>query len=84
MTSLINCLGNTKVLSREVEGKLTGVIRKGVRMEEAVAAREEQLKRPMTLAEIAEMQVGASFQIWPAMLLALLSLVTTVPSMVVG
>ena len=60
MTSLIDRLGNTKVLSREVEGRLTRIIRKGVELQEAVAAMEVELQRPPSVSEIIKMQVGAS------------------------
>ena len=60
VTSLIDRLGNTKVLSREVEGRLTRIIRKGVQLQEAVAALEVQLQRLPSVSEILEMQVGAN------------------------
>jgi hypothetical protein len=59
VTSLIEGLGNTKVLSREVEGRLTRIIRKGVELQEAIAALEVQLQRPPSVSEILEMQVCA-------------------------
>ena len=60
VTSLIDRLGNTKVLSREVEGRLTRIIRKGVQLQEAVAALEVQLQRLPSVSEILKMQVGAN------------------------
>ena len=58
MTSLIDCLGNTKVLSREVESKLTTIIRKGLDMETAIAAREAKLKRPLSVPEVVSLLVS--------------------------
>ena len=60
VTSLIDCLGNTKVLSREVESKLTTIIRKGLDMETAIAAREAKLKRPLLVPEVVQLLVSCS------------------------
>ncbi len=59
VTNLIDCLGNTKVLSRQTEGSLTHIIRKGIQLEAAIAEREQQLQRPLEVPEILEMQVSA-------------------------
>ena len=58
VTNLIDRLGNTKVLSRQTEGSLTHIIRKGIQLEAAIAEREQQLQRPLKVPEILEMQVG--------------------------
>ena len=57
VTSLIDCLGNTKVLSREVENKLTCIIRKGLDMDVAIAAGEAKLKRPLSVSEVIQLLV---------------------------
>ena len=59
VTNLIDRLGNTKVLSRQTEGSLTHIIRKGIQLEAAIAEREQQLQRPLEVPEILEMQVSA-------------------------
>ena len=58
VTNLIDRLGNTKVLSRQTEGSLTHIIRKGIQLEAAIAEREQQLQRPLEVPEILEMQVS--------------------------
>ena len=58
VTSLIDRLGNTKVLSREVEAKLTRIIRKGLDMEVAIAASEAKLKRPLSVPEVVKLLVS--------------------------
>ena len=58
VTSLIDCLGNTKVLSREVESKLTRIIRKGLDMDVAIAAKEAKLKRPLSVSEVVQLLVS--------------------------
>lgn len=56
VTSLIDCLGDTKVLSREVEGKLTRIIKKGLNLEAAIAA--EEVERPLSVSEIVKLTVS--------------------------
>lgn len=58
VTTLINCMGNTKVLSREVESKLTRIIRKGLDMDVSIAAREAKLKRPLFVSEVVQLLVS--------------------------
>ena len=58
VTSLIQSLGNTKVLSREVESKLTKIIRKGLDMEVSIVAREAKLKRPLSVSEVVQLLVS--------------------------
>ena len=56
--SLIDRLGNTKVLTRQTEASLTHIIRKGIRLEAAIADREQQLQRPLEVSEILKIQVS--------------------------
>ena len=58
VTSLIQSLGNTKVLSREVESKLTTIIRKGLNMEASITAREAKLRRPLSVSEVVQLLVS--------------------------
>ncbi len=61
VTSLIDCLGDTKVLSREVEGKLTRIIKKGLNLEAAIAT--EEVEGPLSVSEVVKLTVspGSSF-----------------------
>ena len=56
VASFIHGLGNTKVLSREVEQQLALIVHKGARLERAVRARGAELGRPLTAAEVVQLQ----------------------------
>ncbi len=57
VTSFITSMGNTGLLSRQMEAYLSRVIQKGVRHEKAVNERQVELQRLLSPAEIVEMQV---------------------------
>lgn len=56
VTSFINSMGNTGLLSRPMEAYLSRVIQKGVRHQKTVNERQVELQRLLTPAEIVEMQ----------------------------
>ncbi|CAL8466126.1 g5662 [Coccomyxa elongata] len=56
VTSFIHSMGNTGLLSRQMEAYLSRIIQKGVRHEKAVNERQVELQRLLTPAEIVEMQ----------------------------
>lgn len=57
VASFIHSLGDTRVLSREVELRLARIVAKGLQLERAVTARQDALGRVLTPAEIAKLQV---------------------------
>jgi hypothetical protein len=58
VAGFIRSLGNVGLLSRQTEGELAKVVQKGVQLEQAVKQRQEELQRPLTTAEIVEMQAS--------------------------
>ncbi len=60
VASFIRSLGDTRVLSREVELRLARIVAKGAALERAVVARQTALGRPLAPAEAAKLQVPAA------------------------
>ena len=57
MATFISNLGDTRVLTRDVEQQLAAVVQKSARLEAALAAQQAQLGRPPTHAELAQAHV---------------------------